>query len=66
LLFSVDLSLRFDGELGAGQLLVGPQGFDGGANFGAFHRYRGVGLQFGALDLGARRSAAIVSDRATV
>ena len=43
LLLAVDLCLRFDGEPGTGQLLLGPQCFDGRANFGTLDRDRGVG-----------------------
>ncbi len=61
LLLALDLRLRLDSEPGTGQLLLGPQCFDGRANLGTLDRDRGVGLQFGTLDLGAGGRTAILA-----
>ena len=48
-------------RLGAGQLLLGPQGFDGGANFGAFASLSRCRPPASARSISARGRAAIVA-----
>jgi hypothetical protein len=61
LFLPVDLHLRLDSQAGTGQLLLGPQGFDGGAHLGTFDSDRGFGIELRAFNLGARSRPTILT-----